>query len=81
MTSRCWEGDVIDFVKDFHQLIYNATTAIGKPLDESKYEIIDRGAPFYITLMSRNTKGLIHSDNFVARHATFRFRFGIILCS
>ena len=35
----------MDYVKEFHQHIYNATTAIGKPLDKLKYEIIDRGVP------------------------------------
>ena len=35
----------MDYVNEFHQHISNVTATIGKPLDKSKYEIIDRGVP------------------------------------
>ena len=35
----------MDYVSEFRQHIQNVTALLGKPLDESKYEIIDRGAP------------------------------------
>ncbi|MDL2232516.1 hypothetical protein LJC63_02910 [Ruminococcaceae bacterium OttesenSCG-928-L11] len=35
----------MDFVSEFRQYISSVTTALGKPLDDSSYEIIDRGVP------------------------------------
>ena len=34
-----------DYISEFRQHIFNTTSALGKTLDESRYEIIDRGVP------------------------------------
>lgn len=35
----------MDFVNDFDKIICEVSSVLGKPLDKTKYEIIDRGIP------------------------------------
>ena len=35
----------MDFVDDFEKIIHDVSCVLGKPIDESKYKIIDRGMP------------------------------------
>ena len=36
-------GVFLDFVNDFDNIICEVSSVLGKPIDKTKYEIIDRG--------------------------------------
>ena len=45
MTSRCWEGELMDYVHEIDTLIQEVSLVIGKSISRDKYEIIDKGLP------------------------------------
>jgi hypothetical protein len=35
----------LDFINEFDKIIYDVSSVLGKPIDKTQYEIIDRGVP------------------------------------
>lgn len=48
----------MDYVSEFKRHIINATTSLGRPLDENRFEIVDRGAPHTPKGLQRGKMGI-----------------------